>query len=334
MEMTSGQPKKIVIAGGTGQVGTLLARALQAHGHEIVVLSREIHVRPWKVIEWDAATLGPWVDEIDGCDVVINMAGRNVNCRYSASNRRDIMESRVRSTRVVGAAISNARRPPQVWLQASTATIYAHRFDAPNDEATGIIGGSEANVPSTWRFSIDVARAWEQALFESPTPATRKVALRTAMTMSPDAGGVFDTLLGLVRYGLGGTAGDGRQFVSWIHEADFLRAIDWLIARDDIDGAVNIAAPGPLPNAEFMRVLRRAWGTRVGLPASRWMLEAGALVMRTETELILKSRRVVPTRLLDHGFTFAFADWPAAAADLCERTRKDVHRLTRQPRHA
>lgn len=312
---------KIVIPGGSGQVGTLLARRFQAGGHDVVVLSRDARPGPWRVVRWDGATLGPWSAEIEGCDVVINLTGRNVNCRYTARNRQDILESRVSSTRIVGAAIADAGRPPKVWLQASTATIYAHRFDAPNDEASGIIGGGEPEVPPEWHFSTDVARAWEQALFSSPTPGTRKVALRSAMTMSPDPGGVFDTLLGLVKRGLGGTAGDGRQFVSWIHDVDFLRATEWLIERDDIDGVINVAAPHPVPNAEFMRALRQAWGARIGLPATKWMLEAGATVMRTETELILKSRRVVPGRLLDHGFRFAFPDWSDAAEDLCQRSR-------------
>jgi NAD dependent epimerase/dehydratase family enzyme len=165
---------------------------------------------------WDGATRGNWTREIDGSDVVINLAGRSVNCRYNAANRRQMIDSRVQSTRVVGQAIANASRPPRVWLQASTTTIYAHRYDAANDE-TGVLGGNEVDAPDTWRFSIDVARAWEQAFEEATTARTRKVALRSAMTMSPDAGGIFDTLMSLVRRGLGGRAGDGRQFISWIH---------------------------------------------------------------------------------------------------------------------
>ena len=223
------------------------------------------------------------------------------------------------STRAVGDAIARAARPPRVWLQASTATIYAHRFDAPNDEGTGILGGSEPSAPSAWLFSIDVARAWERAFDEARTDGTRKVALRSAMTLSPDRGGVFDTLVGLVRRGLGGSAGSGRQFMSWIHYEDFVAAVRWLIDRDDVDGVVNVAAPNPVPNAEFMRILREAFGVAVGLPAAEWMLEIGAVFMRTETELILKSRRVVPARLLEQGFTFRFPAWDAAARDLCRR---------------
>ena len=185
------------------------------------------------------------------------------------------MESRVDSTRAVGEAIAASRRPPRVWLQSSTATIYAHRHDAPNDETTGILGGREPDAPDSWRFSIEVATAWERALDEAETPGTRMVALRSAVTLSPDRGGIFDVLLGLVRRGLGGRSGDGRQYVSWIHDRDFVRAVSWLIEHDDLSGPVNLSAPGPLPNAEFMRDLRLAWGTKVGLPATAWMIEIG-----------------------------------------------------------
>lgn len=317
---------KIVIAGGSGQVGTILARAFHRSGDEVVVLSRRPLdsargrlVRPWQVVTWDGVALGGWRREVDGSDVVVNLAGHTVNCRYTATNRKEIIDSRVLSTRVVGAAVAQASRPPRVWLQASTATIYAHRYDRPNDEYAGVLGGDEPGVPRTWKFSIDVAKAWEAAFAEAITAGTRKVTLRSAMTMSPDAGGVFDTLLKLVRRGLGGPAGDGRQFVSWVHEDDFVSAVRWLIANDDVDGVVNIAAPHPLPNADFMRVLREASGTSFGLAANRGMLELGALFMRTETELILKSRRVVPARLLEDGFAFKYPLWPAAACDLCQR---------------
>jgi len=314
--------KKIVIAGGSGQVGRVLIRAFREAKYEVVVLSRAATAELWRVVAWDGRTLGDWAAEVDGADVVINLAGRSVNCRYGAANRRAILESRVNSTRVVGEAIARAALPPRVWLQASTATIYAHRYDAPNDEATGILGGAEQGAPDTWRFSIEVATAWERALDEVATPKTRKVKLRSAVLMSPDRGGAFDMLLRLVRFGLGGTAGDGRQFVSWIHDADFTRAIEWLIAHDEIDGPVNIAAPNPVPNAEFMQALRAAWGQRSGLPAVEWMLEIGAFLLRTETELILKSRRVTPGRMAQAGFEFYHPAWPAAARDLCRRWRE------------
>lgn len=313
---------KIVIPGGSGQVGGVLARAFHADGHEVTVLSRRpVTDVPWRSLPWDARTVGAWADAVDGADVLINLAGRSVNCRYHSKNRREIRDSRVDSTRVVGEAIARAARPPRTWLQASTATLYAHRYDAPNDEASGRLGGSEPDVPETWRFSIEVVRAWEQALDAAPTPQTRKVKLRSAIVMSPDAGGAFDTLLGLVRRGLGGCAGDGRQYVSWIHHEDFVQAVRWLIDHPDIEGAVNLASPHPLPNADFMRALRQAWGIDFGLPATEGMLRIGAFFLRTETELLLKSRRVVPGRLQSAGFRFRYPDWPDAARDLCRQWR-------------
>lgn len=313
---------KIVIPGGSGQVGRVLSRAFLADGHEVVVLSRRPGEGPGRVVTWDGQSPGEWTSELEGADVVVNLAGRSVNCRYTAKNRAAILDSRILSTRVIGQAIGNAADPPRVWLQASTATIYAHRYDAPNDEATGIVGGSEPEAPDTWRFSIDVATAWERIANEAPTPRTRKVLMRSAMMMSPDRGGVFDVLLGLVRRGLGGRHGDGRQYISWIHEHDFVRSLYWLIDQTDMHGPVNLAAPHPLPDAEFMRVLRQAWGIRFGLPAPRWMLEIGTFLMRSESELVLKSRRVVPGRLLASGFTFRYPRWDEAAQELCRRWRQ------------
>lgn len=249
----------------------------------------------------------------------MNLAGRSVNCRYTPANRREIIESRVKSTAIIGRAIAMATQPPPVWLQMSTATIYAHRFDAANDESTGILGGNEPGTPDTWQFSIDVARAWEQTCNDIDLPRTRKVLLRTAMVMSPDRGGVFDTLYTLARFGLGGAIAGGRQYMSWIHERDFVRAIRWLISHDDLNGPVNLAAPNPLPQSEFMKYLRSACGARLGLPTTAWMLEIGMFLMRTESELILKSRRVVPERMLQSGFSFDYPGWGPAAIELCRR---------------
>jgi uncharacterized protein (TIGR01777 family) len=312
---------KIVIPGGSGQVGQVLKRALVQKGHEVTIVGRGPAVDAQWDAQWNGRSVGPWTRYIDGADVVINLAGRSVNCRYGPDNRREIVDSRVDSTHAVGEAIARAARPPRVWLQASTATIYAHRYDAPNDELTGILGGDEPGVPDTWRFSVEVAKAWERATLEAAVPGTRVVRMRSAMVMSPDRGGIFDTLLTLVRRGLGGASGDGRQYVSWIHEHDFVRAVEWLIAHDALEGAVNLASPNPLPNRDFMRALREAWGTRIGLPSNRWMLELGAFLLRTETELVLKSRRVVPRRLLDSGFTFEYETWPEAARELVARSR-------------
>ena len=311
---------KIVIPGGSGQIGQMLARGFVLTGHEVVILSRAA-AKTGRTVPWDGRTVGAWGKEIDGADVVLNLAGRTVNCRYTEENLRQMMDSRVDSTRAVGEAIAAATSPPRLWLQMSTATIYAHRLDAANDEATGIIGGNEPGIPAYWAYSVKIATEWERALNEAKTPKTRRVALRSAMMMSPDRDGIFDVMLGMVRKGLGGTAASGAQYVSWMHDRDFSRAIDLLIAREDLEGPFNLAAPGPLPYADFMRAMREAWGTRLGLPATKWMLEIGAWAMRTDTELVLKSRRVIPGRLLDAGFTFEQPSWPEAARDLTARWR-------------
>jgi uncharacterized protein (TIGR01777 family) len=317
---------KIVIPGGTGQVGTALSRALRAEGHEVVVLTRRAPGAGQA--RWDGERLGAWAGEIDGSDVVVNLAGRSVSCRYNKANLTEMMRSRVRSARVVGQAITAAARPPAVWLQMSTATIYAHAAGAPYDEAAGVIGGDEDGVPGYWAFSVDIARAWERELAEAVVPRTRKVALRAAMVMTPDKGGVFDVLSRLARLGLGGPVAGGGQYVSWIHEDDFSAAVRFIIEHDTMTGPVNLAAPGPERQRDFMRELRAAWGVPVGLPATRWMAELGAFAMRSDTELLLKSRRVVPGLLTAAGFEFRFATWPGAARDLVRRARGGAPRRT------
>ena len=307
---------KVVIPGGSGHVGGILTRAFRASGDDVIVLSRGGGEGS---VVWDGRTLGPWAATIDGADVVINLAGRSVNCRYHAENRAEILRSRLESTRVVGEAIAQARQPPRVWLQASTATIYAHRYDAPNDEVSGMVGNGPSE-PYTWHFSIDVATAWEQALDNALTPRTRKVAMRTAIVMAPGRGGPFHALYNVARFGLGGPIGDGRQFVSWIHDRDLVRATRWLIERNDISGVVNLAAPNPLPYIELMRALRRACGATLALPATKWMIEIAMWLLQSESELVLKSRRVAPGRLLAKGFSFDYPEWPVAARDLVNRS--------------
>lgn len=317
---------KIVIPGGTGHLGRLLARALGSAGagHEVVVLSRQPQILvpgAARVAGWDGRTLGSWAAEIDGADAVVNLAGRSVSCRYTRENLREMMASRVESAAVVGEAIAQAVRPPRVWLQMSTATIYAHTYDKPNDEATGVIGGAEEGVPRYWAFSVDIARNWERAQAAAPTPATRKAALRTSIVMAPERGGAFRALLLLARLGLGGAVAGGRQYMSWIHGHDFARAVAFLLDRDDLAGPVNLAAPNPLPFGAFMADLRAAAGVPLGLPATAWMARLGAFVVGSDAELLLKSRRVVPGRLLDAGFTFDHPRWPDAARDLMARVR-------------
>ena len=308
---------KVVIPGGTGQVGTMLRRSLSARGHDVVVLTRQ--PRQPHEVAWDGRSPGCWAKELEGADAVVNLAGRSVSCRYNEANLRAMMDSRVRSAEVIGEAVARCRVPPAVWLQASTATIYAHRFDAPNDEATGMIGGTEPGVPAYWEYSVRIARAWEQAQREAETPDTRRVALRSAMIMSPDRAGIFDYLSWLARLGLGGPIAGGAQYVSWIHEHDFVRAVCHLLSDDRLAGPVNLASPGPVPQREFMRALRKAWRMPVGLPATTAMAQIGAFVLRSDAELLLKSRRVVPARLLEAGFEFEYPRWPAAAAELVAR---------------
>ena len=312
---------RIIIPGGSGKVGTILARNFHASGRRVVVLSRQPRPAPWRTVEWDGLTSGPWISELERSDVCINLAGRSVNCRYDQRNRKVIYDSRVKSTQLLNEVIASLINPPRIWMNASTATIYRHALDRPMDEATGELGGHERGAPDTWNFSIDVAKGWEQAFFSVPTPRTRKVALRSAITFSPDRGGAFDVLLNLVRFGLGGTEGSGSQYVSWIHETDFIHTIEFLIVNEDCDGVVNLASPNPLPNRDFLRNLREAWGIPFGLPAPEWLLEIGTFLMRTESELVLKSRRVIPSRLLAAGFKFEFPEWPAAAVDLAARWR-------------
>lgn len=300
----------------------MLSRALAREGHDCVILSRTAwldNVRPGiRQVRWDGRTLGSWAREVDDADVVINLAGRSVDCRYHERNLTEMMNSRVESTRIIGQAIARSKRPPCIWLQAGTATIYAHRYEQPNDEATGLIGGTEPGVPVLWRKSIEIAQAWEAELAAAPTPRTRKVVLRSAMTMSPNRGGVFHVLARHCRLGFG-QFGGGRQYVSWIHEHDFVEAIRFLVGRDDLAGAFNVCSPHPLPNRDFISGLNAALGRRFAVPVPRWAVEIGTFFLRTESELVLKSRRVVPGRLLENGFAFRFPDWSAAVADLVQR---------------
>eukprot|EP00026_Physarum_polycephalum_P011798 Phypoly_transcript_12042.p1 GENE.Phypoly_transcript_12042~~Phypoly_transcript_12042.p1 ORF type:complete len:386 (+),score=67.65 Phypoly_transcript_12042:77-1159(+) len=326
---------RIVIPGGSGQVGTILARHFHSSGHHVTILSRSAQAdykeadysqdyessATWRTVRWDARTLGTWCECLEGADAVINLSGRTVNCRYTAQHRSEIIDSRVVPTQLLGEAIARAKRPPAVWLNAGTATFYRDAYDRAQDEFTGELGGNEPNVPDTWHFSIDVARKWEEAFNSCHTPSTRKVMLRSAMVMSPDPGGVFSVFSWLVRMGLGGKNGSGKQYISWIHGEDFARAIEFLIASPDIEGVVNVTSPNPVPNCDFLRTLRKAWGVPFGLPATEWMLEIGAVFLRTETELILKSRRVVPGILLQKKFVFRFPDWEEAALDLVNKCR-------------
>jgi uncharacterized protein (TIGR01777 family) len=294
--------ERIVIAGGRGFLGTLLARAFAAQGLRVVILTRAPQNRTGAVrdVGWDGATLGEWRCELEGARALVNLAGLSVNCRYHARNRRLLLDSRLESTRVLGEAVAQCAEPPPVWLNSSTATIYRHTFGPPWDESGEIGGCAEAKDI----FSVQVATEWERVFEEALAPRTRKVALRSAMVLGHGNNSVLPNLLRLGRLGLGGSLAGGRQFVSWIHQEDFCQAVAWIVRQQELRGAVNLAAPNPVTNAEFMAAVRRACHAAIGLPASRWMLEVGAFFLRTETELVIKSRRVIPGKLLASGFAF------------------------------
>ncbi len=312
--------KRIILTGGSGFLGRALAAHFQKAGYEIVILTRA--PKPgWGDVRqavWDVRTRGDWANELEGAAAVINLVGRSVNCRYHKRNRRQILESRVLSTQIIGEVISTCKVPPPVWLNASTATIYKHTYGPAWDEY-GEIGGT---LEAKDEFSVEVATAWERALNQAQTPGTRKVALRASMVLGTDKNSVFPVLRRLARIGLGGKMDDGRQFVSWIHQADFCRAVDWLVTHNEIRGPVNVCAPNPVTNAEMMKLFRDVCRRPFGLPAARWMLEIGAVFLRTETELIIKSRRVIPRRLIESGFEFEFPFLRGALEDLQEKPRR------------
>ncbi|MEO6182246.1 MAG: TIGR01777 family oxidoreductase [Verrucomicrobiota bacterium] len=310
--------QRIILAGGSGFLGGALAKHFSALDWEVVILTRTPKSRSDSVreVEWDARTLGDWVREVDGAAAVVNLTGRSVDCRYNAKNRREIMESRVNSTRIVGEAIARCASPPHVWLNSSTATVYKHTFGEPHDESSREMDSAK---DAKDEFSVEVAQAWERALNEAVTPRTRKVALRTSMVLGFGQNSVFPVLRRLTRFGLGGKQGSGKQFVSWIHEEDFCRAVEWIISHEQLTEAVNVCAPNPLPNAEMMRLFRELGRMPFGLPATKWMLEIGTFFLRTETELIIKSRRVIPRRLVESGFQFRYELFRDAAEDLIKK---------------
>jgi uncharacterized protein (TIGR01777 family) len=308
-------PSKLILAGGSGFLGQALAKHFDALDWEVVVLTR--HAKGGNALAreviWDGETLGDWAQELEGAAAVINLAGRSVNCRYTNANRQIIMDSRVKPTQVLGQVIACCKMPPRVWLNASSATLYRHTFGPAWDETgTDFTPAPEARDA----FSVDVVRAWETAFNTALSPQTRRIALRTTMVLGHGSNSVLPMLCRLARFGLGGRMGSGKQYVSWLHETDFCRAVEWLIAHEEISGPVNLAAPNPVTNAEMMRLFRELMHAPFGLPAMEWMLEIGAFFLRTETELILKSRRVIPGKLLAGGLEFRFPTMREALRNL------------------
>jgi NAD dependent epimerase/dehydratase family enzyme len=329
---------RIVIPGGSGHVGQMLAEYFQLRGHHVTVLTRGPYTAPWQTVHWDGKHAGPWTETLEGADACISLAGRSVNCRYTAANREAIYDSRIGSTWLLNEVMAGLAHPPRVWLNASAATIYRRAVDgngvdvALDETADPAVGDESCGSPQPseprWALRRDfigrVVKDWEAALFAGGAERTRKIALRSGIVLNPVPGSVFAVLSNLVRAGLGGTQGNGRQFMSWIHETDYARAVEFLIAREDLDGPFNMAAPHPLPNREFMAALREAWDRPNGLPAPALFIKLGAVFLRTEPELVLQSCRAVPGRLLGSGFQFEFPEWPEAAEDLVRMWR---HRI-------
>jgi uncharacterized protein len=362
--------KKIIIAGGTGFIGQAMARYFGKDNH-VVILSRHAansqnngydqslatvadgyNITYWR---WDPPMIEKhWARELEGADVVINLAGKSVNCRYTEKNKEEIINSRVWATETLGRAIRQAIVPPKVWINAASATIYQHTTDKPNDELTGIISEAKNdNMPYScldrvrWAykkvmtrirygrhsnryqelnkdFSIQVCKLWEQAFFKFRTPFTRKIALRAAVTLG--AGGVMVPYLNLLKFGLGGHQGSGDQMYSWIHEEDLCRIVEWMYEHKEMEGVYNCAAPDAVTNANFMQTLRHLTYHKIGLPVFTWMLEAGAALIGTETELILKSRWVYPARLLQSGFQFKYNQLEQAFREIIgHMNRKRYH---------
>ena len=335
---------RILIPGGSGQVGTILARHLVASGHTVTALTRTPpthNPNPWAILPWDGLTPGPWVDELHRSDAVVHLSGRTVNTRYTPAHRREILDSRILPTLLLGKLIASSPTPPKVWLNASTATLYRHALDHSQDELTGELGDlpgqqgthEPSTLDETYSFSVSVGTRWEEAFAATPTPLTHRIALRTSLVMSPDPGGFFRIFSRAARLGVGGTQGKGTQHLSWMHDLDFARAVELLLNKPELADAtlnqppslgvafINLAAPDAPTNRSFLRTLRHAWGMPLGVPAPEPLMRLGLAVIGTEPELVFKSRWVAPTLLLQQGFQFAFPDWPSACADLVARSR-------------
>lgn len=363
--------KRIVIAGGTGFIGQAMARYFGKDNH-VVILSRQsvngpnnnyaqqlvkasdgYNITYWR---WDGVHVEKhWLNDLDGCDIVINLAGKSVNCRYHERNKQECLDSRVEATKAIGQAIRHARQAPALWINAASATIYRHAMDRPQDEDSGEIrewkrdnmpysfldrlrfrckkakarllhGKDSAQYRSLDKdFSVDICQRWEGTFFEEHTPATRKVALRAAITLG--AGGVMVPYFNLLKAGLGGYQGSGQQMYSWVHEEDLCRIVEWCYEHSEVEGPLNCAAPNPVSNSDFMRLLRKVTGHKIGLPAYTWMLELGAALIGTETELVLKSRWVLPGRLLKEGFQFKYTQTEDALQDIISKTPRRRYHL-------
>jgi uncharacterized protein (TIGR01777 family) len=323
--------KKIIIAGGSGFIGEEMIRYF-GKDNKIVILTRLLpntsnnrnqyssltstELSNTTFIQWDGKTIGGWYKELEAADIIVNMAGKSVNCRYTAKNKREIIDSRINATKVIGEAINKLVQPPKLWINASSATIYRHAADKPQDELTGEIKDD---------FSVRVCKQWEETLYEQRTPFTRKIALRMAITLG--SGGVMIPYFNLLKFGLGGKQGNGKQMYSWVHIEDTCRMIEYFYEHDELEGTFNCSSPNPVSNEEFMKTLRKATDTTIGLPAFEWMLKLGAIIIGTETELILKSRWVIPTKALQAGFVLKYPHLTDALEQVISATPKKQYKL-------
>ena len=322
--------KKIIIAGGSGFIGQEMTKYFGKE-NQIIILTRQIKdgktnrntynslkkedLENTKFVKWDGKTIGDWVKELENSNLIINLAGKSVNCRYNYKNKKEIFDSRTNATKIIGEVICQCTTPPQLWINASSATIYRHAEDRPQDEYIGEFHND---------FSVQVCKLWEKTFYEQATPTTRKVALRMAITLGP--GGILIPYFNLLKFGLGGKQGNGKQMYSWIHIEDTCRMIEWIYEKKKITGTYNCCSPNPVTNKEFMRLIRKATRHKIGLPAFKWMLKVGAILIGTETELIFKSRWVIPSKILETGFQFKFPKLEDAFANIIQKVpRKQYH---------
>jgi uncharacterized protein (TIGR01777 family) len=305
--------RKIIIAGGTGFLGQAIIDKFKPITTEIIVLTRNPKPTEGNVQEvfWDAKTLGKWAENLEDSDALINLTGRSINCRHNEKNRKEIVESRVNSTTLLGKAIEQLKQAPKVWINASAANLYKDKNNVPNDESNTEYGSE---------FMDEVSIKWENAVNASTTPHTRKVIMRITLILG-NGGGVFPVLKNLTKKGLGGKAGSGLQYMSSMHEEDFVNAIEWFISNENLSGIFNMASPEPITNKEFMKLLQKKLKIPFGLSSPTFAIKIGAFFMQTEPGLVLKSVKVVPKKLLDSGFSFKYPTTAAAIDNLIEKQR-------------